>query len=55
MARWRLDLIGKKLQHVGTVDANTEQEAIEAAVKFFRIEPALRFKLMATKVENHSK
>jgi hypothetical protein len=48
MARRHIDLIGKKLQHVGTVEAATEQQAIESAVR--GIEPALRTKLMATKV-----
>jgi hypothetical protein len=35
MRRWRVDMIGKRLQHIGTVDAPNELEAIEAAVKTF--------------------
>ena len=27
MARWRVDIIGKKLQHLGTVEADNEREA----------------------------
>ena len=49
--RWRIDLIGKKLQHVGTIEARTELEAIEEAAKLFRIAPAVRDKLIATKVK----
>jgi hypothetical protein len=54
MPRWRVDLIGKKLQHVGTVEATTEAEAIEAAVTELRIQPALRFKIMVTKMVGRS-
>ena len=54
MTRWRVDLIGKKLQHVGTIEARTEQEAIEEVVALFRIAPALRDKLVATKVSTHA-
>jgi hypothetical protein len=50
MPRWRVDLIGKHLRHIGTVDAPTEREAIDAAIKIFQVEPALRTKLIATKV-----
>jgi hypothetical protein len=51
MPRWRVDLIGKKLQHVGTVRAPNEPEAIEAAIKELRIDPVLRSKVVATKVK----
>jgi hypothetical protein len=27
MARWLVDIIGKKLQHLGTVDADNERDA----------------------------
>ena len=54
-ARWRLDLIGERLQHIGTVDADTEREAIETAVKMFRVEPALRVKLTATRLEERKR
>jgi hypothetical protein len=33
MARWSVDLIGKKMRHLGTVVAANEKEAIEAAIK----------------------
>ena len=51
MPRWRVDLIGKKLQHVGTVEATSEREAIEAAMKELRIEPVLRSKVVVAKVK----
>jgi hypothetical protein len=50
MARWRVDLIGKKLQHVGTVEARSEQEAIEEVVALFGVQPVLRDKLVATRI-----
>jgi hypothetical protein len=50
MARWRVDLIRKGAEHIGTVEADTEREAIENAITVFRIEPALRFKLVAQKI-----
>ncbi len=51
MARWRVDLIGKKLRHVGTIEAKTSDEAIDEAARLFGIEPSVRDKLVATKVE----
>ena len=40
MARWRVDIIRKRAEHLGTVAAETEKEAIAAAIKQFEIEPA---------------
>jgi hypothetical protein len=40
MARWRVDIIRKRAEHLGTVVANTEKEAIAVAIKQFEIEPA---------------
>src|SRR6478736_5311595 len=45
MARWLVDIIGKKLQHVGTVDADNEREALAEAIKRFDVRPALRSKI----------
>jgi hypothetical protein len=50
MARWRVDYLGSKGKHRGTVDAPDEKAAIEEAVKMFQITPARRFQLMVTKV-----
>jgi 1,2-phenylacetyl-CoA epoxidase PaaB subunit len=33
MARWSVDIIGKRLKHIGTVVAANEEQAIEEAVK----------------------
>jgi hypothetical protein len=50
MPRWRVDYLGKKGSHLGTVDAPDEKSAIGEAVKTFQITPARQFKLMVTKV-----
>ena len=50
MPRWRIDLISKTLRHVGTIEAETAEQAIDEAAKLFRIKPAVRDKLIATKV-----
>ncbi len=39
-----------RLEHLGTIDADTEKEAIERAAKLFNIEPARRFMLAVTKI-----
>ena len=51
MARWRGDMIGKKLQHVGSVEAANEREALAEAIKYFAIRPALRSKIVVTKTQ----
>ncbi len=48
MLRWRVDIIGKNLQHLGTVEAADEKSAIEEAMKTFHVTPARRFKLVVT-------
>ena len=52
IARWRVDVIGKKLHHLGSVVAGSEQEAIEGAIKQLNIEPAQQFKIAVTKVSD---
>ena len=51
MPRWRVDYLGSKGKHLGTVEAPDEKSAIEEAMKTFQIEPARRFKVMVTKVK----
>jgi hypothetical protein len=51
MAKWRVDYLGKKGSHLGTVEAPDEKSAIEEAMKTFHITSARRFKLMVTKVK----
>jgi hypothetical protein len=41
MPRWRVDIIRKRAEHLGTVEAGTEKEAIEKAAERFEI-PAER-------------
>ncbi len=52
MARWRIDYLGKKGQHLGTVEAPDEKFAIAEAMKAFHITPARRFKIAVTKVSD---
>ena len=42
MPRWSVDLIRNRAQHIGTVVAPNEKDAIAAAIKQFEIEPARR-------------
>jgi 1,2-phenylacetyl-CoA epoxidase PaaB subunit len=51
MARWSVDVIGKRLQHLGTVEADDGREALQEAIKRFAVRPALRSKLAVTKVK----
>jgi hypothetical protein len=52
MARWRVDIIRKRAEHLGTVAAKTEKEAIAAAIKQFVIEPARQNRLAVSKISN---
>ena len=52
MARWRVDITGKELQNLGTVDAPTAWEALAKAIDQFDIRPALRSKTTVTKLED---
>ena len=51
MPRWRVDYQGKKLQHLGMVEADTDGEAVEKAAEVFNITPARRFKIFVQKIE----
>ena len=53
MTRWSVDIIGKHLQHLGTVLAENERKALEEAIKQFAIRPALRSKIAVTKVADN--
>jgi 1,2-phenylacetyl-CoA epoxidase PaaB subunit len=48
----RVDIIGKKLQHVGTLDADNEREALAEAIRLFEVRPALRSKIAVTNVKD---
>ena len=51
MARWRVDIRGKEVQQLGTVDAPNAWEALAKAIDQFDIRPALRSKTTVTKLE----
>ncbi len=51
MPRWRVDYLGKKATHLGTVEAADEKSAIAEAAKQFNITPARRFKIAVLKIE----
>ena len=51
MPRYRVDIRGKELQQLGTVDAPNAWEALAKAVDLFDIRPALRSKTVVTKIE----
>ncbi|MFZ0126112.1 MAG: hypothetical protein WAL48_18235 [Xanthobacteraceae bacterium] len=48
MARWRVDIIRKRAEHLGTVVANTEKEAIAVAIK----QPARQNRITVSKISN---
>jgi hypothetical protein len=50
MPRWSVDIIRNRTQPLRTVEAATEKQAIEAAVKQFEIEPARRNRIVVTKI-----
>ena len=50
-ACWRVDLVSDRLLHVGSINADTAEQAINEVARLFRIEPAQRDKLLATEVQ----
>jgi hypothetical protein len=55
MPRWRVDYLGKKDSHLGTVEAADEREAVAKAAEMFHIRPTRRFKLLVELVEGSSR
>jgi hypothetical protein len=51
MPRWRVDYLGKKGSHLGTVEAPDEKAAIAKAAEEFNISPARRNKIAVMKIE----
>jgi hypothetical protein len=49
MPRWRVDIIRKRAEHLGTVEATTEKEAIEKAAERFEIPPDRRNRIAVQK------
>ncbi len=50
MPRWRVDVIRKHAEHLGTVEATTEKEAIEKAAERFEIPPERRNRIAVQKM-----
>ena len=53
MARWRVDLIRKRAEHLGTIVAANEKEAIAVAIKQFENEPARRNRIVVQKIADN--
>jgi hypothetical protein len=51
LPEWRITMIRAKLQDLGRVRAHTADEAIEAAIREFRIDKAHQTRLIATRVD----
>ena len=50
MPRWRVDIIRNRAEHLGTVDAATEKEAIEKAAERFEIPTERRNRIAVQKM-----
>jgi hypothetical protein len=50
MPRWRVDIIRKRAEHLGAVDAATEKEAIEKAAERFDIPLGRRNRIAVQKM-----
>jgi hypothetical protein len=52
MPRWSVDIIRDRAEHLGTVVAANEKEAIRAAIAIYQIERARRNRVTVTKVSD---
>jgi hypothetical protein len=50
MPRWSVDIIRKRAERLGTIEAANEKEAIEKAAKEFDIPPALQNRIVVEKL-----
>jgi hypothetical protein len=50
MARWRVDIIRSRTEHLGTVTAPTQKLAIARAAEQFNITPARQNRIVVTKI-----
>ena len=53
MPRWSVDIIRKRAEHLGTVEAASEKEAIEKAAKRFDIPPDRRNRITVQKISKN--
>jgi hypothetical protein len=54
MNRWRVQL-GEKDEYLGVVEAENDDDAVQAAIRKFGIPPNQRHKIMVSKAETKSK
>jgi hypothetical protein len=52
MPSWRVDIIRKRAEHLGTVEAANAQEAIKIAAERFEIPPQRQNRIAVEKVSN---
>ena len=52
MPRWSVDLIRNRAEHIGTIEAPNEKDAIKVDIETFRIEPARRNRTTVTKISD---
>ena len=50
MPLWRVEIIRSRLEWLGSLEADTEEQAVDAAAKVFKIEPARRSRIVVTRV-----
>jgi hypothetical protein len=55
MPRWRVDIMGKVLATLGSVEAPDEKSAIAKAAKEFYIPPARRNRIVVTRTQASEK
>lgn len=55
MPRWRVDYLGKKGSHLGTVEAASERDAIAKAAEEFNIPSARQNKIAVTRIDERSR
>ena len=53
MTRWRVDIIRKRAEHLGTVKAPNASEAILEAIKRFEIPPERQNRITVEKVSKN--
>ena len=53
MLRWRVDIIRKRAEHLGTVEAANAEEAIKIAAKEFDIPPEQQNRITVEKVSKN--
>ena len=52
MPRWSIDIIRKKGEPMGVVDATTQQEAYRKAIETFGIPPERQNRIVVSKLDN---